>query len=142
MHDVCAQNGGCPILCLLLAKGGIENLWLAATQLYPQLLDFLVVVLAVQDVPFLRAFQDGPALAFDLLPGGSVDLGFFGHQPFEDASGFEANSVAVFDEIHALHLGQRVGHGMRQLIDLLAADSHSTALYLRTSSFLIFLNIS
>ena len=39
-------------------------------------------------------------------------------------------------------LGQGVGHGVRQLVDLLAAHPHSTALYLRTSSFLIFLNIS
>ena len=39
-------------------------------------------------------------------------------------------------------VGQRVGHGVRQLVELVAADPHSTALYLRASSVFTFLNIS
>ena len=42
----------------------------------------------------------------------------------------------------SVHVGQGVGDGVRQLVDLVAAESHSTALYLRTSSFFTFLNIS
>ena len=85
-----------------------------------------------------------------LLPGGRIDFGFLDHQAFQQAADFLANGVAVLDEIHVIHGGQRVGHGVRQLVHLFAADAlllvaldpHSTALYLRTSSFLIFLNIS
>src|SRR5271166_3402927 len=124
--------------------------WRVAGWLNSELLYFFVVVLAVEDVPFLGAFEDGAALAFDLLPGGSVDAGFLGHQDFENAARFQANGVAVLEEVHVLHLGQRVGDRVRQLVHLFAADalglvafySHRTALYLRTSSFLIFLNIS
>src|SRR6516162_2584538 len=107
-----------------------------------QLLYFFVVVLAVEDVPFLRAFQDGPTLALDLLPGGSVNFGLFGHQSLENTASFESNRVTVFDEVHTIGFGQCVGHSVCQFVDLLATDPHSTALYLRTSSFLIFLNIS
>jgi len=119
-----------------------EMQMIRSSALNPQLLHFFVVVLAVQNVPLLRAFQDGAALTFDFLPGGSVNLGFFGHQQLENAAGFQSNGVAVFDELNVIHCGQRVGHGVRQLVDLLAANPLSTALYLRTSSFLIFLNIS
>src|SRR5215469_2196361 len=45
----------------------------------PQLLHFFVVVLAIQDVPLLRALKDSPTLAFDFLSGSSVNFGFFGH---------------------------------------------------------------
>src|ERR1035438_303841 len=107
-----------------------------------QLLHFFVVVLAVEDVPFLRTFQDGAALAFDLLPGGSVNPGFLGHQQFQNAARFQADTIAVLEEVHVVHLGEGVGHSVRQLVDLFAAEPHSTALYFRTSSFLIFLNIS
>ncbi len=55
---------------------------------------------------------------------------------------FQADGVAVLNEINFVHAGESVGDGVRQLIDLFVADSHNTALYLRTSSFFTFLNIS
>src|ERR1039458_9078508 len=119
--------------------------WLPATDDWSsdsQLLYFFVVVLAVEDVPFLGAFEDGAALAFDLLPGGSVEPGFLGHQQFQHAARFQADTIAVLEEVHVVQFGEGVGHSVRQLVDLFAAEPHSTALYFRTSSFLIFLNIS
>ena len=46
------------------------------------------------------------------------------------------------EEVTLRDLGQGVGYGMRQLVYFVARDSHRTALYLRASSFLTFLNIS
>ena len=53
-----------------------------------------------------------------------------------------ANRVAVFKETHLVDLGQRVGHGVGQLVELVGADPHSTALYFLVSSVFTFLNIS
>ena len=39
-------------------------------------------------------------------------------------------------------LGQGVGHGVGQLVELVGADPHSTALYFLVSSVFTFLNIS
>ena len=72
----------------------------APHKLHSQLLHFLVVVLAVEDVPLLAAFEDGALLAFDLLAGGLVDAGFLVQQVFENLADFQADGVAVFDEIH------------------------------------------
>src|ERR1035437_5521901 len=116
-----------------------------------QLLDFLVVVLAIQDVPLLRAFHDDAALALNLLPSGLVDLHLLGQQVFQRFARFQANRVTVFEEIDFVDGCQGVGNGMRQFVDLLARDArpyagfgsirlraHITALYLRTSSFFTF----
>ena len=89
-------------------------------------------------------------LALNLLPGGLIDLGFLRQHLFENARRFLSDRVAVFKKVHIFQGGQRIGHRVGELVHLLAADSfglvaldpHSTALYLRTSSFLIFLNIS
>ena len=53
-----------------------------------------------------------------------------------------ANRVAVFEEAYLVDLGQRVGHRMSQLVQLVRADPHSTALYFLASSVFTFLNIS
>ena len=55
---------------------------------------------------------------------------------------FLADRVAILEEAHFVDLGQRVGHRVGQLVELVAADPHSTALYLRASSVFTFLNIS
>ena len=107
-----------------------------------QLLDFVVVVLAVENVPLLRAFEDDLALRGDLLAGGSVDFGLFEEELFEGFAGFLSNGVAVFEEVALGDLGEGVGDGVGEFIELVAGDSHSTALYLRASSFFTFLNIS
>ena len=78
----------------------------------------------------------------DLLPRRGVDLGFLGQQRFQRLARFLANGVAVFEEPHLVDLGQRVGHGVGQLVELVAADPHSTALYFLASSVFTFLNIS
>ena len=41
-------------------------------QLQPQLLYFFVVVLAVENIPLLAAFEDGSLLAFDLQAGETI----------------------------------------------------------------------
>ena len=92
-----------------------------------ELLDFLVVVLAVEDVPFLAALEDGALLAFDLLAGSGVDLGFGLEHLFQDAADFQADTVAVLDELHPLLRGQGVRDGVRQLVELVAAEPQTGA---------------
>ena len=48
----------------------------------------------------------------------------------------------VLQKLHFVHLGQGVGDHVRHLIHFVPAESHSTALYLRTSSFFTLRNIS
>ncbi len=107
-----------------------------------ELLDFVVVVLAVEDVPLLRAFEDDLALRGDLLAGGGVDLGLLEEELFEGFAGLLPNGVAVLEEVALGDLGEGVGYGVGEFVELVAGDSHSTALYLRASSFFTFLNIS
>ena len=107
-----------------------------------ELLDFVVVVLAVEDVPLLRAFEDDLALRGDLLTGGGVDLGLLKEELFEGFAGLLSDGVAVLKEVALGDLGEGVGYGVGEFVELVAGDSHSTALYLRASSFFTFLNIS
>src|SRR5581483_4501155 len=111
-------------------------------RLHAELLHFLVVILAVKDVPFLAAFQNGTFLAFDLLPCSLVDLFFLIEKVFENLAHLKANRIAVFDEIHFIGRGERVGNYVRNFVRFVAAHPHSTALYLRTSSFFTLRNIS
>src|SRR5205807_3873292 len=113
-----------------------------AHHLDAKLLDFLVVVLAVQDVPLLAAFEDGAFLAFDFLAGGGVDLSFLVEQFLHQAANFEANGIPILEKVHFIHFGKSVRDYMRHLVNFVTIDPHSTALYLRTSSFFTFLNIS
>jgi hypothetical protein len=45
-----------------------------------------------------------------------------------------ADGIAIFEEADLVDLGQRVGHGVGQLVELVGADPHSTALYFLVSS--------
>ena len=58
------------------------------------------------------------------------------------AFGLLADGVAVFHEADLVDFGQGVGHGVGQLVELVGADPHSTALYFLASSVFTFLNIS
>ena len=69
-------------------------------------------------------------------------LGFLIQQVFENLAGFLADGVGVFDELDFVHLLEHVGNGAGQHVDFVAAESHSTALYLRTSSVFTLRNIS
>ena len=69
-------------------------------------------------------------------------FGFLVEQFFQDLADFQADGIAVFDEINLIDFGQRVGDHVGNLVDFVAADSHSTALYLRTSSLFTLRNIS
>ena len=71
-----------------------------------------------------------------------VDFGFLIEQVFENLAHFEADGVSVFDEIHGVQFSQRVRDHVRNLVHLVPADSHSTALYLRVSSLFTLRNIS
>ena len=67
---------------------------------------------------------------------------FLVEQVFENLAGFLADSVGIFDEFDFVHLLEHVGNGPGQHVDFVAAESHSTALYLRTSSVFTLRNIS
>src|SRR5215475_911437 len=98
---------------LQIWKRKVSGSWATDDQrliLDSQFLDFLVVVLAVEDVPLLAAFEDGALLAFDFLAGGLVDAGFLHEEFFENFTHFESNRVPVFDEVGFGRLGQRVGN--------------------------------
>ena len=116
------------------------NFW--DTTLEAEFFDFVVVVLAVKDFPFLGAFEDDLALRGDLEAGCGVEFHFGGEEFFEGFAGFLADGVAVLEEVALGDFGQGVGHGVGELVYFVARDSHRTALYLRASSFLTFLNIS
>src|SRR5579871_2404588 len=107
-----------------------------------QLLHFFVVVLAVEDVPFLRAFRDRPFLAFNFCARSHIDLGFCREQLFQNAARLHADRIRIFNELNVVERRQRVSHAVGKPVHLVARKSHSTALYLRTSSPLTFLNIS
>src|SRR5438270_6949421 len=116
-----------------------------ATEVRPlnsQLFNFFVVILAVEDVPFLRAFRDCPLLAFDFCPRSHIDLGFCHEQLFQNAARFHADGIGIFNELDVIQRRQPVSYAVGKPVYLFARKSHSTALYLRTSSPLTFLNIS
>src|SRR5262249_34958227 len=111
-----------------------------ARRLDTELAHFVVIVLPVEDVPLLRAFENDLALRGDLLPCRSVDHRFLSEQRLQRLARLLADRVAVFIETDLVDLGERIGHGVSQLVQLVAADPHSTALYLRASSVFTFLN--
>src|ERR1019366_42699 len=104
---------------------GVSGYWVLATgYLQAQLLYFIVVILAVEDRPFLRALDDGTALAFDFLAGGLVDPGLLHEEFFENLADFEADGVAILDEVDLVHFGYGVGDGVGEFVDFVAAQSH------------------
>ena len=121
--------------------GGLRNARERA-RLDAELFDFVVVVLAVEDFPLLGALKDNLALVGDFEARGGVDFAFFDEEVFESLPRFLADGVAVLHESDGVDFSQRVGDGVGDLVELVAADSPRTALYLRASSFLTFLNIS
>src|ERR1019366_10061599 len=104
--------------------------------------DFLVVILVVEDIPLGGAFGDAAALALDFAAGGFVEPLFAGQEIFEDAADFLADIVVAFEELDVLEAGELLGGGCGELVEFFAGESHSTALYFFTSSFLTRLNIS
>src|ERR1700683_908097 len=118
-------------------RGPVSRPWSDA-----ELFDFLVVVLAIENVPLLAAFGDDAALGFDFLAGGRVDSHFLQKKGLEGFAGFLVDGVAVFEEVAFRGFREGVGDNVGQFIEFVAGDSHSTALYLRASSVLTFLNIS
>ena len=96
----------------------------------------------VENVPLRGAFGDDAALALDLLAGGLVEPLFGGEQVFGEAADLLAGVGVAFEELDVVESGQRLGGGGGQLVELLAREPHSTALYFFTSSTLTFLNIS
>src|SRR5581483_699379 len=111
-----------------LAEDGVDGKEL----LHAKLLHFFVVVFAVKNVPLLRAFEDGPLLGIDLLPGRQIDPGFLIQQILKDLPRLLPDGVRILDEIDFVHLLEDVGDRAGQHVHLVAAEPHSTALYLRT----------
>jgi hypothetical protein len=79
-------------------KATEEILLLARRRRAAPLPHFLVVVLAVCDVPLLRAFQDDPALVGDLLPRHRVDLRLLGQQHLQRRARLLPDRVAILEE--------------------------------------------
>ena len=82
------------------------------------------------------------ALALDFETGGFIELLFAGEEIFEDAADFLADVVVAFEEFDVFEGGELFGGGCGELVEFFAGESHSTALYFFTSSFLTRLNIS
>src|ERR1700691_5820790 len=105
-------------------------------------LHFFVVILTIENIPFLTAFEDGSLLILDLVPRRLIDLLYLVQYLFMYIAHFSTHRVPVLDKVHIIHVGQRVRDHVRHLIYFVTAYSHSTALYLRTSSFFTLRNIS
>ena len=86
----------------------------------------------------LEALKDEFVAAEDNL----VDSFFLIEQVFKNLPYFQTNGVTVFHKIHTVDLGQGVADHVCNFIHFVAANPHSTALYLRTSSLFTFRNIS
>ena len=71
-----------------------------------QLLDLIVIVLAVEDLPLLRAFQDDLALVGDLQARRCVDSGLLGEQGGERFARFLADGVAILEEANLVDFGR------------------------------------
>ncbi len=110
--------------------------------LHSQFLNFLPVILAIQDVPLLRAFKDGALLALYFLASGLIYFFFLVEQIFKNLAGFLPDGVWIFNKLDFVHLLEDLGHSPRQDIYFVTAQPHSTALYLRTSSLFTLRNIS
>src|ERR1700722_12738511 len=108
----------------------------------PELLHLIVVVLPVKNVPLLRTFDNNLPLRSDLLPRRCIDLRLFGQQLFQGLARLLPDRIAILQKVHLRYLRQSIRNRMSELIQLVARNSHSTALYLRASSFFTFLNIS
>ena len=104
--------------------------------------NLIVVILAIENVPLLRTFDDNLALRTDLQTCCLINLGLLGKERFESLASFLPDCVSILKEIDFVYFSQGVGYRVGQFVQLVAGDSHSTALYLRVSSPLTFLNIS
>src|ERR1700756_3147459 len=89
-----------------------------------QFLYFLVVILAIEDVPFLAAFENGALLILDLLARRLIDSFLLIQQFLENLAHFQAYRIAIFDKVDFVHFGERVADHVRYFIHLVAADSH------------------
>src|ERR1700691_1906396 len=111
-------------------------------RLQPQFPYLVVVILAVEDVPLLASLDNDLALRGDLLPRRLVDLHFFRQNLFQRLARLLTDGIPVIQELTFVRLRKRIGNHVRQLVELVPGESHSTALYFFASSCLTFLNIS
>src|SRR5208337_3100777 len=88
------------------------------------------------------AFKDNLALRGNLEPGRGVDARLLVQQRFQRLARLLSDGVAILKEPYFVALGQGVCHGVGQLVQLVAVNPHSTALYFLASSVFTFLNIS
>src|ERR1700679_3263132 len=121
---------------------GCQRAQLEESRLNAQLADLVVIVLSIKNVPLLRALEDDLALRRDLQPRCCIDSRFLVEQRLKSLARFLANGIPVLVKTDLINLGQSVGHRVGQLVEFVAADPHSTALYFFASSVFTFLNIS
>src|SRR5438094_10198644 len=101
-----------------------DSCGLGAGRLEAQFLYFFVVILAIEDVPLLAAFEDGALLVLDLLAGRLIDSLLLIQQFLENLAHFQAFRLAIFDKLDFVHFGERVAHHVRYFIHFVTADSH------------------
>src|SRR5438477_12315386 len=101
-----------------------DSCGLGAGRLEAQLLYFFVVILAIEDVPLLAAFEDGALLVLTLLAGALIDSLLLIHHFVENLAHFQAYRIAIFDIVDFVHFVERVADHVRYSIPVAAADSH------------------
>jgi hypothetical protein len=104
--------------------GSFETRRAASLRLNSQLLHFIVVILAIEDRPFLGALNDGATLAFDFLASGLIDASLLHEKLFENLADFETDGVAVLDELDLIQVSDGVGDDVGEFVDFVAAQSH------------------
>ena len=103
---------------------------------------FFLVVLAVQHVPFVGAFDDGALLGLDLAADERVDRLVGLHLALDHAHDLLADLLRVREVLDRVVSVEVVQHGVRDLEDLLAAELHRMMPFSFASRFLTILNIS
>ena len=74
-----------------------------------ELFDLVVIVLPVENIPLLRAFEDDLALRSYLLAGSCVDLCLLVEEFFERLAGLLADGVAVLEEVDLGNISKEIG---------------------------------
>src|SRR5947209_11119588 len=86
---------------------------------------FLYVILALEDVPLLAAFDDFFFLRADLLANAGIDFFLFTQVVLEDLDDVLTNGVAVLDELHVVAGNEKICNLVGDADDFFPTQSHS-----------------
>src|SRR5437763_11548490 len=85
-----------------------DSCGLGAGRLEAQFLYFFVVILAIEDVPLLGAFEDGALLVLDLLAGRLIDSLLLLQQFLENLAHLQAYRFVFFYKVNIVDFGERI----------------------------------